>query len=127
MLLLNALFWALFQGCEGFAKESSKENKTSGTTKLKDLHKIFCKKETSTKKAAKKSVELLEKVVFANETKQIVYPILKGAAVKILKTLVNTLAKKWGIGNLDLNTNAPNFETKADTSLQRKEAQTKIP
>ena len=91
------------------------------------MHKIFCKKETNTKKATKKSVELLEKVVFANETKQIVYPILKGAGVKILKTLVNTLAKKWGVGNLKLNTNAPNFETKADTSLQRKEAQTKIP
>ena len=76
---------------------------------MKDLHKIFCKKETSTKKAAKKSVELLEKVVFANETKQIVYPILKGAGVKILKILVNTLAKKWGIGNSKLNTNAPRF------------------
>ena len=76
---------------------------TTGTTKLKDLHRFFCKNAATKKKAAKKSVELLEKVVFANETKQIVYPILKGAAVKILKTLVNSLAKKWGIGNVQLS------------------------
>ena len=73
------------------------------TTKLKDLHRFFCKNAATKKKAAKKSVELLEKVVFANETKQIVYPILKGAAVKILKTLVNSLAKKWGIGNVQFS------------------------
>ena len=49
------------------------------------------------KNAAKKGAKLLEKVVSANETQQIIFPILKGAAIKILKVLVTRLAQKWGI------------------------------
>ena len=61
------------------------------------MHKVFCTNAATKKKVAKKSVELLEKAVLSNSTQQIVYPVLKGAAVKILKVLVKNLANKWGV------------------------------
>ena len=63
---------------------------------MKDLLWDACTKK-NVKNAAKTSAKLLGKVVSANETKQIIFPILKGAAVQILKDLAPKIAKKFGI------------------------------
>ena len=59
--------------------------------KITDLSE-FCKKtsgkNSELKKVAKVVIKLMKKILQSNESKEILYPILKGASIQLLKALL---------------------------------------